>query len=212
MNGAMTGYYAVNFPDEKEGPWRLIGLNTYVKVKGRREEQLKWLKEDLKQASKPGCIVAFWHPFRFSSGLHGHDDRQDRNAPIKLGSLMEPAYRVLYDHGATLILAGHDHSLEQFARQNAAGTKKSDGVRSFVVGTGGGALYNKITKGNNKGKPLVYDKKAPNSEVYAQDSHGVLKIKLFNDRYEWSFLPIAGDAGVALRIQKDDCNQRKTPP
>ena len=27
MNGAMTGYYAVNFPDEKNGPWHLIGLN-----------------------------------------------------------------------------------------------------------------------------------------------------------------------------------------
>jgi hypothetical protein len=176
---------------------------------GGREGQLKWLKEDLEQASKPGCVVAFWHPFRFSSGLHGHKDRQDLNAPIKLGS-MERAYRVLYDHGATLILAGHDHSFEQFARQDAAGKKKSDGVRSFVVGTGGGPLYNKITKGKNKGKPLVYKNKAPNSEAYAQDSHGVLKIEIFNDRYQWSFLPIAGDAAVALPIQKDDCNKRKT--
>jgi hypothetical protein len=208
MNGAMTGYYAVNFPDEKEGPWRLIALNAYVKGKGAPEGQLKWLKADLEQASKPGCVVAFWHPFRFSSGLHGHGDNQERKAPIKLGSSMEPAYRVLYDHGATLILAGHDHSFEQFARQDAAGTKKSDGVRSFVIGTGGGPLYNKITKGKNKKKPLVYDNKAPNSERYAQDSHGVLKIELFKDRYQWSFLPIAGDAAVALPIQKDDCNKR----
>ena len=118
-----------------------------MKVKGEKAGQLKWLKDDLKAASELGCMVAFWHPFRFSSGLHGHNDSEDRTVEVKLGSSMERAYRLLYEHGATLILTGHDHSFEQFGRQDSAGKKREDGIRSFVVGTGGGGLYNTISKG-----------------------------------------------------------------
>ncbi len=124
---------------------------------------------------------------------------------------MDRAYRLLYEHGATLILAGHDHSFEQFGRQNSAGKNSEDGIRSFVIGTGGGGLYNTIKKGKNKGKPLVYDKKAPNSEKYWHDSHGILKIELFNDKYQWAFVSIAGDEAVSLPIRTDTCNKRKNP-
>ncbi len=37
MNGAMTGYYAVNFPDEKDGPWHLIAQL----AEGRSQERLQ---------------------------------------------------------------------------------------------------------------------------------------------------------------------------
>src|SRR5215475_13199574 len=71
-NGAKTGYYAVNFPDPRNGPWRLIGLNAYVgRAGGGIARQLQWLKEDLRANREP-CILAFWHPFLLSSGYHGH--------------------------------------------------------------------------------------------------------------------------------------------
>ena len=67
-----------------------------------------------------------WHHPRFSSGEHG-DDRT-----------MRDIWQALYDAGADLVLAGHDHDYERFAPQDADG--KADpvrGIREFVVGTGG---------------------------------------------------------------------------
>lgn len=53
-----------------------------------------------------------------------------------------------------------------------------DGVRSFVVGTGGKALYSDD-----------YDNKWASNEAYDLRSHGVLKIGLYPDSYRWAFLP-----------------------
>jgi hypothetical protein len=33
---------------------------------------------------------------------------------------------------------------------------------------------------------------AANSEVRDRDSHGVLKLSLYESRYEWEFVPVAG--------------------
>jgi hypothetical protein len=32
----------------------------------------------------------------------------------------------------------------------------------------------------------------PNSEVLNNQTHGVILFKLYPDRYEWNFLPVAG--------------------
>ncbi|HKY83296.1 MAG TPA: hypothetical protein VJ160_00570, partial [Anaerolineales bacterium] len=53
------------------------------------------------------------------------------------------------------------------------------GIREFVVGTGGGSHY---------GFPLAL----PNSEVRDPNTFGVLVMTLYEDRYEWEFVPTAG--------------------
>ena len=60
------------------------------------------------------------HP-RFSSGLHGSDET--------IGAALADARA----GGADVVLAGHDHHYERFA--------PIDGIRSFVVGTGGRSHY-----------------------------------------------------------------------
>ena len=51
---------------------------------------------------------------------------------------MAPFWNALYDYNADLVLNGHDHAYERFARQNASAVADSvRGIQEFVVGTGG---------------------------------------------------------------------------
>ena len=50
--------------------------------------------------------------------------------------------RPLYDYGAELVLAGHDHHYERFAPQDGSGqADAAHGVREIIVGTGGAELH-----------------------------------------------------------------------
>ena len=99
-----------------------------------------------------------------------------------------PLWEALYEHHVELVLNGHDHLYERFAPQTPDGTADPDhGIRQFTVGTGGGGLY-------------AFETVLPNSEAQNDVSHGVLKLSLYSDRYEWEFIPVAGqtftDSGV----------------
>jgi hypothetical protein len=227
VEGEKTGYYAVNFP-KADGPWRLVALNPYVggQKKGKKESekaaenkkravamaaQTEWLTRNVsvKEGHAQNCVLAFMHPPTFSSGRHGHEDysntAKDKNLTKRRE--MRKAFEILYDHGATAILAGHEHNYEQFLPQNPKGVRKDDGIRLFVVGTGGTNLTEDF-----------YDQREENSEVLYGKEHGnqgVLKIELFEKSYRWSFLQI-DKAGVAkkafhLPTTKGDCIPRKTP-
>jgi acid phosphatase type 7 len=88
---------------------------------------------------------------------------------------------VLYEFNAEVILNGHDHDYERFAPQNASGAADNvRGIREFVVGTGGRALY---TLGVRKA----------NSEVFNSTTFGVIKMTLSPGSYSWQFIPIAGN-------------------
>lgn len=212
------GYYTLKFPDPKIGPWQLIGLNSEL-TGGAKTAQFTWLEQQLKASDpqltppKPPCVLAFWHKPLFSSGTHGHGDcykvkdkpcektdaplcRPDEDAlycgPMKT---MKSAYQVLHAQGASVILAGHDHHFEQFKRLNAdAKFDKERGIRSFIVGTGGGSLYRKMR--TYRWEPDVRD-------VYSHSSFGVLRIELFADRYRWRFVPIDGDPEISLKVGEE---------
>lgn len=165
------GYYSF-----KLGRWHVISLNSYLKP-DEHQAQLAWLRNDLAQ-NKTHCTLAFWHHPNYSSGGHGSDER------------MADAWKMLYDAGAELVLASHDHDYERFAPQNAAGKRDSErGMRQFVVGTGGARLT-----------PFRFRKL--NSEAGDNTTHGVLKLVLKDPGYEWEFLPTENggftDRGMAL--------------
>ena len=158
---AGRGYYSYNL-----GAWRIVSLNSNSDAASWREQE-QWLREDLK-ANAAGCVLAYWHHPRFSSGKN-HGDHPHMNA----------LYRILYDYGVSVLVSGHDHIYERFAPQNPEGKADAKGVRQFIAGTGGAPLY-KI--GSVK----------PNSEVRNTTSHGVLKFTLDSSKYEWEFIPVAG--------------------
>ncbi len=152
------------------GAWHMVVLNSldgFIDMStGSPEEQ--WLRADL-AANTKRCILAYMHYPRFSSGGdHGSY------------SAVQPLWQALYDYGADLAMAGHDHEYERFAPQAPDGTADPvRGIRSFVVGTGGGGLYFFAT-------PL------PNSEVRNASTWGVLKFTLGDGTYSWQFIPITG--------------------
>jgi hypothetical protein len=101
---------------------------------------------------------------------------------------MLETWKVLHEQGADLVINGHDHDYERFAPQNPYGLADANGIREFVVGTGGA---------DQRGFATV----RPNSEVGDSKTFGVLKLTLRAGGYDWQFVPVAGatftDSGSA---------------
>jgi acid phosphatase type 7 len=144
------------------GGWHVVSLDSMLDM-GEQSEQVAWLCRDLEASDKP-CILAFWHHPRFSSGFHG---RERRDPGRRTGVL----WRVLAEHHAALIVNGHDHHYERFAR--------IDGIRQILVGTGGAQL-----------RPAIYPRR--HSEVGEARHYGVLVLNLHPTSYQWHFLGIDG--------------------
>jgi hypothetical protein len=159
------GYYSFDL-----GAWHVVALNSNIAA-GTGAGQFGWLRNDL-AASHARCTVAYWHHPLFSSGRNGDTPR------------MRELFRALYEAGAEIVLAAHDHLYERFAPQDPDGNADPvRGIRQFVVGTGGAYLYPAMTV-------------RPNSEIRTS-AHGVLKLTLLADRYDWEFIQVsgAGDRG-----------------
>lgn len=152
------------------GSWHIIALNSecaFVGGCGKGSPQEQWLAADLR-ARPARCTLAFWHQPRFSSG--GHGDSQQ----------YQTFWEDLYTAGADVILNGHDHDYERFARQTPQAVPNVNGIREFVVGTGGKNL-----------RPFHGAK--PNSEARSM-TFGVLELHLHPKSYDWNFVPIAGSS------------------
>ncbi|HET7790216.1 MAG TPA: metallophosphoesterase [Gemmatimonadales bacterium] len=173
--GANAGDSGVGYYSYDVGAWHVISLNSSISV-APGSPQEAWLRRDL-GAHRARCTLAYWHFPRFSAGLHGSL------------AAMQPLWQALYDSGADVVLAGHDHNYQRFAPQTPAGALDSArGIREFVVGTGGASHY-------------TFPNTAANLEVKDSTTFGVLKLTLDSARYAWVFVPVAGatfsDSGTA---------------
>lgn len=162
------GYYAYNL-----GQWRMYTLNTNCDRISCSAE-LEWLRRDLAANPRRCTLVAMHHP-RFSSGVHG-DSRW-------AGAF----WPVLDARQVDVVLAGHDHDYERFAPMSAGGALSSQGIRSWVVGTGGKEL--RPFAGRHTG-----------SVVRSNVRAGVLFMNLRAQDYSWRFRTVDGvlrDSGTA---------------
>jgi acid phosphatase type 7 len=163
-------YYAYNL-----GAWRIYSLNSEIDTSASGA-QGSWLQSDL-AANPKACVLAYWHKPRWSSGsTHGS------------ASGMQAIWQILSNAGAEVVINGHEHNYERFAQMNATGSTVSQGLREFVVGTGGVGHYG-------------FGSALPSSEVRNSSTFGVLKMTLHSGSYNWQFVPIAGstftDSGSA---------------
>jgi acid phosphatase type 7 len=160
------GYYSYDL-----GDWHLIALNSNCEEVGgcdASSPQVQWLKADLAKNQKK-CTLAYFHYPLFTSGKYRPGIPEVR-----------PLWEALYKAGADVVLNGHDHNYQRFAPQDPEGRADPErGIREFVVGTGGKSHYPILD-------PL------PNSEVYNDNTYGVLKLTLHPKSYEWRFLPASG--------------------
>jgi hypothetical protein len=155
------------------GAWHLIALDsTGVSA------ATAFLEADLAQHFNR-CILAYWHHPRFSSGsTHGNN------------AGMAPLWDRLYAAGADVVLGGHDHTYERFGPQTPAAQASSTGIRQFVVGTGGKALYS-------------FGTVQANSEMRLTGRNGVLRMTLHPTSYDWRF---QGEDGATYDSGTSTCS------
>ncbi|TWD84753.1 calcineurin-like phosphoesterase family protein [Kribbella amoyensis] len=157
------GYYSYDL-----GGWHVVVLNSNCDDVGgcaADSAQARWLREDL--AAHPAkCALAYWHHAYFTSGDH-HEPAE----------FMRPLVDELSDGGVDVVVAAHNHNYERFAPQTPDRVPAENGLRAFVVGTGGASL-------NGFGKPQ------PNSEAREAKTYGLLKLTLDQGTYTWEFVPV----------------------
>jgi hypothetical protein len=167
------GYYSFDL-----GEWHIISLNSNCSniggcQAGSPEEQ--WLRSDL-SAHSNACTLAYWHHPLFTSAARGGTPE------------VQDLWRALFDYRADVILNGHEHDYERFGPQTPDGQTDSNGIREFVVGTGGKSH-------DALGTPIA------NSVVRDTRTFGILKMTLHASSYDWQFVPEAGgsftDSGTA---------------
>jgi hypothetical protein len=159
------GWYSYDY-----GAWHVVVLNSncgFVGGCGEGSAQEQWLRSDL-AASSADCTLAYMHHPRFSSGRSPQLEEY------------EPLWTALWENGADVVLAGHDHIYERQAPQTPIGDANAAyGIREFIAGTGGFS---------HSGIAGVL----PRSEVRNNTTFGVLKLDLSDAGYSWTFLPEFG--------------------
>jgi hypothetical protein len=156
--GAAAGRLSEGWYSYELGAWHVVVLNSNCSLVGcgTGSPQVRWLRADL-AANPSACLLAYWHHPRWSSGRHGSTDTVDL------------FWSELRSAGADVVLNGHDHIYERLS---------VDGVREFVVGTGGRSLY-PFERG-----PL------PETEVRNDAAYGLLWLSLGEDSYDWQYLAL----------------------
>lgn len=158
------GYSAFDF-----GGWRIYSLNSELVAPELRQQQLKWLDDDLHAFAKSRCTLAYFHRPPFSSG--------DFASP----AWVMPIFRKLYKYGVDLAITGHEHFFATLPPLDPAGkVDKSYGVPTLIGGTGGARFFEKPGR-------LRY----PNDgEVVVARTLGVTRIDLQRTGYQWAFVPV----------------------
>ena len=162
--GVGAGYYSYDI-----GTWHLIALNSNCSpvkcIEGTVQND--FLEQDLATTTK-ACILAYWHHPLFNAG----------STTMLAGP--RAFWDDLYPAGADIVLNGHLHNYQRFGKQDPAGQAASNGVREFIVGTGG--------RSNGGSLSPSY----PNFEFGNTTSFGVLKLHLGANSYSWEYVTING--------------------
>jgi Calcineurin-like phosphoesterase len=165
--GAAAGPPGLGYYSYTVGAWHIVALNSEISA-FPGSPQLEWLRNDL-TANPSRCALAIFHTPVFGSGVNGGNPH------------MQAVWRSLYEFGVEVVINGHNHSYERFAPQDPDGAFDPErGIREFVVGTGGAELTD-------------FPRVRPNSEI-RRSVWGVLKLTLSSDRYDWVFVPVAGQS------------------
>ncbi len=164
--GRPRGYYSYD-----RGAWHIVALNSNCEEVGGcdwKSAQGRWLRRDLAR-HRTRCTLAYFHHPLYASGSD-YDSSQ-----------VKPFWHLLYNHHADVIISGHAHRYERFARITPSGARSpARGIRQFIVGTGGAPGASQ--KGPDE--PRVQAKKV--------GAPGVLKLELGSDFYNWKFVPVVG--------------------
>jgi len=156
-----TGYYSF-----RAAEWTVLMLNSNVPI-SKTSAQYAFVRTTMQQAPTRCTMALMHHPYD-SSGLNGPTPS------------LRDVWELMYNLGADVVIAGHDHLYERHAPVNTDQRRDdAKGIRQFTVGTGGAPLYNKV-------------RNALNSEFLASN-FGMLRLKLDPALYSWEFMDMNGN-------------------
>jgi acid phosphatase type 7 len=163
------GYYAV-----RAATWKVLMLNSSIPI-GRGTAQLEFVRQELLR-DPARCTMALMHyPFE-SSGPNGPNPA------------LRDLWEVMYDASVDVVVAGHDHMYERHAPMDPnLRAEPAKGIRLFIAGTGGAALY-----------PTA---RAAQHSEFRLSAFGLLRLHLEPALYEWEFLDSTGavrDSGLNI--------------
>jgi hypothetical protein len=160
---AGQGYYSFT-----AGEWQILMLNSNVPAT-RGSAQWEFVRAELERQRTP-CTMAVWHHPLFTSGPNGPN------------VFMRDMWALLETARVEVILNGHDHLYERFARQLSDGRPDpTNGIRQFTVGTGGAELYSFVRAAANSEERIL--------------KFGVVRFTLRPAQVDWEFLGIDGSVG-----------------
>jgi hypothetical protein len=185
--GVGDGWYSYNL-----GSWHLISLNIECETQPGGctgswiASELEWLKNDL-AANHSACTLAYWHQPTFSP---------TNGIAVPEGTTAQQFWQLLYEHGADLVLNGHDHLYARYRPLDPSGNSDpKKGIREFVVGTGGETLDPLVTTTvtSGAGETNLEDPSgnpnfnAENIEAGTGEFWGVMGLTLNQNGYAWDF-------------------------
>lgn len=163
--GAAAGPSGLGYYSFAAGDWLILMLNSNIPAT-IGSPQYEFARTEL-QAQRTPCTLAVWHHPLFSSGPNGPTAR------------MRDLWALLESSRAEVVVSGHDHLYERFARQRWDGSADpNNGVRQFVVGTGGADLYNFVRASANSEERIM--------------RYGVARLTLRPAQIEWEFIGLDG--------------------
>lgn len=182
-NSAQTGPDGQFYHSFDIGNWHIIALDSRLNdMASTSSTQYQWLDADLAANNKP--TILFWHNPVWCRANYGPVDSTEG---VAVWDLLYNSYKDRVE----IVLNGDNHDYERWprVRRNSADNGDpipvSDGIRSWIVSTGGATIYS----------PDSYSfGKTTNPEVYnhATDTRGYLLLDLYDDRYEWSYVTVEG--------------------
>ena len=193
--GVGDGWYSYNV-----GSWHLISLNIECETQpgGCSDSgswfaaETQWLQNDLAANQSP-CTLAYWHQPTYSAA----------DSLTEEGITAGTWWQMLYAAGADLVLNGHDHLYARYAPIkpyfDASATSVSgvtgtwlgtpdpnNGIREFIVGTGGETLD---TVDETPTSKTDYDAifNQQNLEAATGEFWGVMSLTLNQGSYAWDY-------------------------
>lgn len=161
------GYYSFT-----AGDWLILMLDSNIAAT-RGSPQWEFARTELERQTTP-CTMAVWHHPLFTSGPSGGT------------TSMRDMWELLEANRVEVVLNGHDHLYERFARQTSTGTADAvNGIRQFTVGTGGAELYRFVGRAANSEERIM--------------KFGVIRFTLRPAQVDWAFLGTDGsvnDPGI----------------
>src|SRR5215211_4252227 len=178
------GYYSYDL-----GSWHIVALNSNCdKVGGcdASSPQGQWLQRDLAAAANTPnnqCTLAYFH----------HPLYATANGTNTLN--VKPLWDMLYAKGADVILSGHAHRYERHAPMTPEGlVDQTNGIRQFVVGTGG-----------EPGGSVIDSNQVPTGVLEKVVlEFGVIKVDLDAGSYTWSFIAVDGSENGTVMDSSSD--------